>query len=102
MNIRFFYSLCKENVTINEIKDEIISRGECDMKGVLNYVDKCVEAKNFINCQFSGVVDFNTIRICDKYVIIGMWFDNEVGYAKRVLDLTKHMMTVDKDNKLKS
>lgn len=75
-------------------------RGECELKGILNGIDKCVDEKKFIGCRYSGIVDFNNIHIIDKYVTIGMWYDNEMGYANRVLDLTKHMMAVDRKNKI--
>lgn len=87
-------------MTIQEIKSEITRRGECDLKGILNSVDRCVQEKDFINCRYSGVVDFSSIRVIEKYVTIGMWYDNEMGYSNRVLDLTKYMMIVDKDNKI--
>lgn len=98
----FFYSFSRDNMTVQEIKDEIIYRGEGDLKGVLNYVEKStLNDKKFHGCRFSGVVDFNNIHVCDKYATIGMWYDNEMGYANRILDLTKHMMAVDKDSKMK-
>lgn len=89
------YSISKENLTADVIKEEIIKRTEGELKDVLCYInDKCVSS-DFIGCQYSGVVDFNQIRVVDKLITVGIWFDSEMGYSCRVLDLVKHMIKVD-------
>jgi len=84
-------------VTANVVKQEIAKRSECELQNVLHYVtDKCVSS-DFIGCTNSAVVDFNQIHVIDKLITIGMWYDNEMAYSCRVLDLLKHMIQVDSE-----
>ncbi|XP_050439060.1 uncharacterized protein LOC126844722 [Adelges cooleyi] len=85
----------KETVCVDSIKEEIKKQAMACMKDVVYYhEDKCVSS-DFIGTQFSSVVDFNQIITIDKFISIGAWYDNEVGYACRVLDLVKHMISED-------
>lgn len=82
-------------MTVDTIKNEIIKQVECPMKDVLNFVDKKNVSSDFIGCQYSAVVDFNQILVVDKLIMIGAWYDNEMAYACRVLDLVKHMESLE-------
>ncbi|XP_050527972.1 uncharacterized protein LOC126898067 [Daktulosphaira vitifoliae] len=85
----------KQTVSIDDVKREIQTQAQSCMKDVVYYhEDKCVSS-DFIGTQYSAVVDFNQIIIIDKFISIGAWYDNEVGYACRVLDLVKHMIKED-------
>ncbi|VVC36895.1 Glyceraldehyde 3-phosphate dehydrogenase, catalytic domain,Glyceraldehyde/Erythrose phosphate [Cinara cedri] len=85
----------KEKVTVDAIKADIVSKVQSELKDVLNYVDDSFVSSDFIGCQYSGVVDFHQIQVIDNLISIGVWYDNEMGYACRVLDLVKHMAEVD-------
>lgn len=63
------------------------------MKGIITYVDdpKYVSS-DFLGSQYSAIVDLSQTRVIDKFVTISAWYDNEIGYASRVLDLLKHMI----------
>lgn len=85
-------------MTADTIKAEIHRLSESDLQNIINYFDddsKCVSS-DLIGCQYSAVVDFKQIQVIDKLVAIGAWYDNEVGYSCRVLDLLSHMIEVDR------
>ncbi|KAL4085185.1 hypothetical protein QTP88_027044 [Uroleucon formosanum] len=65
---------------------------------VISYIDdKCVSS-DFIGSYCSAIVDFHQVSMMDdKFLTIGAWYDNESGYSKRLLDLYKHMVNVDKE-----
>ena len=57
--------------------------------------DKCVSS-DFVGSQCSAIVDINQVSVIgDKFVTIGAWYDNEMGYSKRLIDLYNHMVKVD-------
>lgn len=70
-------------------------RAQTDLKDILNYTDQKFISSDFIGCQHSAVVDLNQISVIDNLITIGAWYDNEMGYSCRVLDLVKHMIEVD-------
>lgn len=94
---RFHFSV-KGDVTADTIKAEIQRLSESDLKNIMNYFDNDSEnvSSDLIGCQYSVVVDFKQIQVIDKLVAIGAWYDNEVGYCCRVLDLLSHMIEVDR------
>lgn len=85
----------KEKVTVDAVKEKIVCLSKSDLKGVLSYCDHKLVSSDLIGCQYSGIVDLNQIQAIDKLISIGVWYDNEVGYASRVLDLVKHMANID-------
>lgn len=48
-------------------------------------------------------MDFNQTQVVDsKFVSIAAWYDNEIGYSNRVLDLVDYMMAEEEEEKNKS
>lgn len=94
---RFYvrYSL-RDDVTVNAIKCEIRTQAESSANGLISfYENERHVSSDFIGSSHSAIVDFSQIKVVRKFVTIGAWYDNEMGYSHRVLDLVKHMMEVD-------
>ncbi|MCL2085239.1 MAG: type I glyceraldehyde-3-phosphate dehydrogenase, partial [Oscillospiraceae bacterium] len=65
------------------------------MKGVLKYVDEPVVSSDFIGETCTSVFDSDAgIALTDTFVKLVAWYDNEMGYSNKVLDLIKHMSAV--------
>ncbi|XP_001943699.2 glyceraldehyde-3-phosphate dehydrogenase-like [Acyrthosiphon pisum] len=66
---------------------------ECE---VISYINDKLASSAFIGSYCSAIVDFRQISVMgNKFMTIGAWYDNEMGYAKRLLDLYNHMVKVD-------
>jgi glyceraldehyde 3-phosphate dehydrogenase len=87
-------SIGKE-ATADTIKNEIKCRADSDLKDVLSYTDQKNVSSDFIGNTFSAIVDLNQIEVIGNMITIGAWYDNEMGYSCRLLDLVKHMAVVD-------
>jgi len=75
---------------------EIKKQSICSAKDVIAYYeDEKYVSSDFLGSQFSAIVDLNQIKVIDKFITISAWYDNEIGYSKRVLDLVQHMIQVD-------
>ena len=62
------------------------------MKGFLAYCDEPVVSSDFISSTFSSIFDKDAgIALNDKFYKIVAWYDNEMGYAARVVDLITYM-----------
>ena len=70
----------------------IKAASERHMKGILGYQDKDVVSSDLISNRHSSIFDEKAgIALTDDFVKLVSWYDNEAGYAMRVLDLIKHM-----------
>ncbi|MBA3238482.1 MAG: type I glyceraldehyde-3-phosphate dehydrogenase [Parachlamydiaceae bacterium] len=62
------------------------------MKGILSYCDEPLVSSDFIGSCYSAIFDKEAgIALNDKFFKIIAWYDNEMGYATRVVDLVLYM-----------
>jgi glyceraldehyde 3-phosphate dehydrogenase len=62
------------------------------MKGILGYSDEDIVSSDLIGDVHSSIFDQKAgIALTDDFVKLVSWYDNEVGYSTRVLDLIMHM-----------
>jgi glyceraldehyde 3-phosphate dehydrogenase len=65
---------------------------EGPLKGILGYTEDAVVSQDFIGDTLSSVFDATAgISLNDSFVKVVAWYDNEVGYSNRVLDLVAHI-----------
>jgi glyceraldehyde 3-phosphate dehydrogenase len=65
---------------------------EGSLKGILGYTEDAVVSQDFIGDTLSSVFDATAgISLNDSFVKVVAWYDNEVGYSNRVLDLVAHI-----------
>ena len=62
------------------------------MKGVLGYTEDQVVSQDFIGETCTSVFDAGAgIALTDKFVKVVSWYDNEIGYSNKILDLVAHI-----------
>ncbi len=65
---------------------------EGELKGVLGYTEDAVVSSDFLGCPLTSIFDANAgVYLTDKFVKVISWYDNEIGYSNKVLDLIAHM-----------
>ena len=65
------------------------------MKGILGYTEDAVVSSDFLGDPRTSIFDKNAgIQLTPTFVKIVSWYDNEIGYSNKVLDLIAHMDTV--------
>ncbi len=68
---------------------------EGELKGVLGYTEDAVVSSDFLGCPLTSIFDANAgVYLTDKFVKVISWYDNEIGYSNKVLDLIAHMKKV--------
>jgi glyceraldehyde 3-phosphate dehydrogenase len=81
--------------TYEQIKNEMKLSSENKMNGVLGYVDDYVVSSDFIGNTKTSIFDAKAgIALSDKFVKIIAWYDNEIGYSYKLLDLISHMKKI--------
>jgi len=83
----------------DEIKAAIKEASQNELKGILGYTEDEVVSSDFIGDSHSSIFDANAgIQLSDTFVKLVSWYDNEYGYSCRVVDLIKHVHSVDHKN----
>ena len=69
---------------------------EGELKGILGYTDEAVVSSDFLGDTRTSIFDADAgIALTDTFVKVVSWYDNEIGYSNKVLELIKHMYSVD-------
>ncbi len=70
------------------------SASEGSLKGILGYTDEDVVSSDFIGSTYSSIYDAGAgIGLNDKFFKLVSWYDNEMGYSARLIDLVEYMET---------
>ncbi|MDX7018387.1 type I glyceraldehyde-3-phosphate dehydrogenase, partial [Klebsiella aerogenes] len=72
--------------------EAIKEAAEGELKGVLGYTEDAVVSTDFNGEVLTSVFDAKAgIALNDNFVKLVSWYDNEVGYSNKVLDLISHI-----------
>ena len=81
--------------TYEEICAAMKAASEGELKGILGYTEDAVVSSDFLGDPRTSIFDKNAgIQLTPTFVKIVSWYDNEIGYSNKVLDLIAHMDTV--------
>jgi len=84
----------KNEATYDEICQTIKDAADGPMKGYLGYTDEQVVSSDFIGDPHSSIFDAKAgIQLSKTFVKLVSWYDNEMGYSNRVIDLIKYMQS---------
>ncbi len=68
---------------------------EGELKGILGYTEDAVVSNDFVGDFRTSIFDAGAgISLSPNFVKVVSWYDNEMGYSAKVVDLIKHMDTV--------
>ena len=69
---------------------------EGELKGVLAYTEDAVVSTDFLGETCTSIFDAGAgIGLNDNFVKVVSWYDNEMGYSTKVVELLIHMYSVD-------
>lgn len=78
--------------TIEEINAAFKSASENDMKGILEYTEDPIVSRDVIGNSHSAVFDAQLTAVLgdkNKLVKVIAWYDNEMGYSNRLVELVE-------------
>ena len=79
----------------DEICAAMKAASEGELKGVLGYTEDAVVSSDFLGDTRTSIFDAKAgIALTDTFVKVVSWYDNEIGYSNKVLDLIAHMKKV--------
>jgi len=87
----------EKKATYDQIKAAIKEASEGPLKGIMGYTEEEVVSSDFIGDTRSSIFDAKAgIALNENFVKLISWYDNEVGYSHRVVDLVAYMFKNDK------
>jgi glyceraldehyde 3-phosphate dehydrogenase len=82
----------EQATSYDEICAAMESAAEGSLNGFLGYTNEEVVSSDFIGSPFSSIFDAGAgIGLSDRFFKLVSWYDNEMGYSNRVLDLIEYM-----------
>ena len=79
--------LGQDDVTVDQVNGALKKAAEGPLKGILSYSELPLVSADFNGSSYSSIVDGPTTYVVGDLVKVLSWYDNEVGYATRMVDL---------------
>ena len=78
----------KRPTTVEEVNAAFKGAAHGDLKGILDVSDEPLVSSDYIGSLYSSVVDARSTNVIDGTLVhISSWYDNEMGYSARCVDL---------------
>lgn len=82
----------EKSATYEEICKAMKDASETALKGILGYTEDDVVSTDFLGEKCTSVFDAKAgIALNGNFVKVVAWYDNEIGYSNKVLDLVAHI-----------
>ena len=77
----------KKEVTIEEINSAFKKASDTNLKGIMAYTEDPIVSVDIIGNTNSCLFDAQLTSVINKMVKVVGWYDNEIGYSSRIIDL---------------
>ncbi len=77
----------KKRASVEEINGAMKEASEGELKGILGYCDEPLVSTDFNGSSLSSIVDAPSTMVIEDLVKVLAWYDNEMGYSHRMIDL---------------
>lgn len=85
----------KKNTSYKEIQEVMKKASKGELKGILGYTEDPVVSQDFIGDKRTSIFDASLgIMLSPNFVKLISWYDNEIGYSNKLLDLLIYMATL--------
>ena len=77
----------KKETTIEEVNTAFKKASETSLKNILQYTQDPIVSIDIVGNPHSCIFDSEMTSVIGKMVKIIGWYDNEMGYSSRIVDL---------------
>ncbi|MEH7119089.1 type I glyceraldehyde-3-phosphate dehydrogenase [Neobacillus vireti] len=82
----------EKDVTVEEVNSALREAAEGELKGILAYTELPLVSSDYNGATVSSTIDaLSTMVMEGSMVKVLSWYDNEVGYSNRVVDLVDYI-----------
>ena len=85
-----FTLVLKKDVTVEEVNKALIKASKTSLKGILVTTDEPIVSSDIIGNTHSSIVDLGLTHVVSGNMVkIISWYDNEWGYANRLVEMVE-------------
>ncbi len=82
----------EKKATIEEVNAAFRQAARGELKGILDVSDEPLVSVDYVGSLFSSVVDSLSTNVIDGTLVhVSSWYDNEIGYSARCVDLLAYI-----------
>lgn len=78
-------------MSLDQIKDALMTASQNQLLGIMDYCDEPLVSSDFIGNSHSLIIDGQQLMMAGELAKIYAWYDNEWGYANRLLDMCQKL-----------
>ena len=83
----------QRKTTSDEVNQLLCDAANDDLKGILGFEDRPLVSADYVNDPRSGIVDGPATMVVNGTLVkLLVWYDNEVGYANRMMELIRKVV----------
>ena len=86
--------IIKENTSVAEINELFKKAASGSLNGILSFIEEPIVSVDVLGNKHSCVFDSKLTSVIGKMVKVVGWYDNEVGYSNRLIDLVAKISNV--------
>ena len=89
-SITDFVCVVKRKTTAQEVNRVFKKASQGSMKGIIQYTDEPLVSTDIVGNTYSAIFDSQMTKVIDGVLVKVMaWYDNEMGYSRRCVDILK-------------
>lgn len=77
----------KSILTVEQVNEAMKKASETNLNGILGYTTDPIVSCDIIGSRYSCLFDAELTMVSNKLVRVVGWYDNEMGYSARLIDL---------------
>ena len=81
----------EKSVSIKNIHTVMKEASESDLQGILGHCDQQLVSQDFRGRRESAIYDAPLTNVIGKLAKVTAWYDNEIGFSNRVIDLANYL-----------
>ncbi|AMA50638.1 MULTISPECIES: type I glyceraldehyde-3-phosphate dehydrogenase [Flavobacterium] len=81
----------KREVSIEEINTAFLHASKNELKNILAYTEDPIVSVDILGNSHSCLFDAQLTSVIDKMVKVVGWYDNEIGYSSRIINLIEYI-----------
>ncbi len=86
----------EKKTSLAEINAAMKKASEGELAGVLEYTEDPIVSSDLIGNQHSSIFDATAgIELNDQFFKVISWYDNEIGYSSRLIDMLEYLGSLD-------
>ncbi|MDG2193820.1 MAG: type I glyceraldehyde-3-phosphate dehydrogenase [Polaribacter sp.] len=91
----------EKSASYADIKKAMKKASENEMKGILGYTEELLVSQDFVGDTRTSIFDANAgIALNDNFVKVVSWYDNEMGYSTKIVDLIEYAASLKEKKKI--